>query len=104
MDRLDLEVGLGAGLGFQVVDPKLAAPRGEEHTNAYIQKLEWAERGIEFGDSDDELGEGIPLASLETHLPEHNLGYRMLEKMGWSKGKGLGRNEDGAQPLTAQIE
>ena len=23
-------------------------------------------------------------------------GYRMLEKMGWCKGKGLGMNEDGA--------
>lgn len=99
VDRLELGVGMGSGLGYTVVDPRLAAPRGDEHTNAYLQKLEWADRGVEFGDSDDDL-EDIPRATLETHIPEENLGYKLLLKMGWSRGKGLGRNEDGA--LTVQ--
>jgi len=28
-------------------------------------------------------------------IPDENVGYRLLQKMGWSKGKGLGRNGNG---------
>lgn len=35
--------------------------------------------------------------SMETHLPESNIGYKLLQKMGWTAGKGLGPNGQGKQ-------
>jgi hypothetical protein len=34
--------------------------------------------------------ETTTLVSMETHLPETNIGYKLLQKMGWTAGKGLG--------------
>lgn len=28
-------------------------------------------------------------------IPDANVGFKLLQKMGWSKGKGLGRDENG---------
>ena len=39
--------------------------------------------------------DGIEIATMDTPIPESNKGYRLLAKMGWSAGKGLGRNESG---------
>ncbi|KAF8038594.1 hypothetical protein BT93_B1199 [Corymbia citriodora subsp. variegata] len=36
----------------------------------------------------------VEQASLDTHLTSSNVGFRLLQKMGWS-GKGLGRDEQG---------
>jgi hypothetical protein len=33
--------------------------------------------------------------SMETHIPESNVGYRLLQKMGWVAGKGLGSQGQG---------
>jgi hypothetical protein len=33
-------------------------------------------------------------ATLDTQLPSSNVGFRLLQKMGW-KGKGLGKDEQG---------
>jgi hypothetical protein len=32
---------------------------------------------------------------METHIPESNVGYRLLQKMGWVAGKGLGSQGQG---------
>ena len=42
--------------------------------------------------------DGIVMASTDTAIPESNLGFQMLQKMGW-RGQGLGSNEDGKQLL-----
>jgi len=34
-------------------------------------------------------------ASLQTPLPDHNRGMKLLLKMGWSKDTGLGKNRTG---------
>ena len=41
-------------------------------------------------------------ASLDTQLPSSNVGFRLLQKMGW-KGKGLGKNEQGMM-ITSVVE
>uniref|UniRef100_A0A061RQK4 G patch domain-containing protein 8-like n=1 Tax=Tetraselmis sp. GSL018 TaxID=582737 RepID=A0A061RQK4_9CHLO len=39
--------------------------------------------------------DGISIASLDTPIPDTNIGYRMLQKLGWTEGRGLGREESG---------
>jgi hypothetical protein len=41
-------------------------------------------------------GDDTAVASASTALDESNKGFQLLAKMGWSRGRGLGRNEDGA--------
>lgn len=31
----------------------------------------------------------------DAEIPESNVGFKLLQKMGWSRGRGLGRNENG---------
>jgi hypothetical protein len=43
--------------------------------------------------------ETTALVSMETHLPETNIGYKLLQKMGWSAGKGLGPQLQGTYKI-----
>lgn len=47
--------------------------------------------------------DNLEQASLDTQLTSSNIGYRLLQKMGW-KGKGLGKDEQGiTEPIKAGI-
>ncbi|KAF9346719.1 G patch domain-containing protein 8 [Mortierella sp. AD094] len=47
--------------------------------------------------SDQEDDDDVPVgaADMETHIPESNVGYKLLLKMGWKAGTGLGQNATG---------
>ncbi|CAD6264336.1 unnamed protein product [Miscanthus lutarioriparius] len=48
--------------------------------------------------------EGLEQASVHTQLTASNVGFRLLQKMGWKTGKGLGKNEQGIlEPIRADI-
>lgn len=60
------------------------------------EDLDWAEEK-HHGLGDEAGGAAYPTAiTADTAIPETNVGYQLLLKMGWTVGKGLGRNEDGA--------
>lgn len=47
--------------------------------------------------------DNVEQASLDTQLTSSNIGFRLLQKMGW-KGKGLGKNEQGiTEPIKSGI-
>ncbi|KAI9243667.1 G-patch domain-containing protein [Phascolomyces articulosus] len=44
-------------------------------------------------------------ATMESHIPESNMGYRLLQKMGWKAGQGLGSNGQGRiDPIRIDIK
>uniref|UniRef100_A0A453A6R1 G-patch domain-containing protein n=1 Tax=Aegilops tauschii subsp. strangulata TaxID=200361 RepID=A0A453A6R1_AEGTS len=47
--------------------------------------------------------EGLEQASVDTRLAASNVGFRLLQKMGWKSGKGLGKNEQGFFPLLSPL-
>jgi hypothetical protein len=51
----------------------------------------WAD----FHEPGEEDYEPSPVVDLNTEISADNVGYKLLQKMGWARGKGLGRNEDG---------
>mmetsp|Transcript_7870 Transcript_7870/g.20250 ORF Transcript_7870/g.20250 Transcript_7870/m.20250 type:complete len:356 (+) Transcript_7870:217-1284(+) len=98
------------GLGFAgplVADPKLAAGRGKEFSAAHLAEQELAKIEASIAEGEDFRlpinsapqqtlnTDGITIASYDTPIPETNPGYRMLLKMGWSSGRGLGRELQG---------
>ncbi|KAI8644946.1 G-patch domain-containing protein [Parasitella parasitica] len=43
--------------------------------------------------------------SMETHIPESNIGYKLLQKMGWQAGKGLGSQGQGrVDPIRIELK
>lgn len=51
--------------------------------------------GFPGGGDEGDLGDRSHAASTATPIDESNKGFQLLAKLGWSRGKGLGRNEDG---------
>lgn len=47
--------------------------------------------------------DNVVQASLDTQLTSSNVGFRLLQKMGW-KGKGLGKDEQGMSIKVISIE
>jgi G-patch domain len=49
-----------------------------------------------MGRVDDALDtDGLQQASLDAAIPATNRGFQMMQRMGWTQGKGLGAGEDG---------
>ncbi|PKK60978.1 G-patch-domain-containing protein [Rhizophagus irregularis] len=45
------------------------------------------------------------MASMDEHLPESNIGYKLLMKMGWKAGQGLGSSQQGRkEPIRIDIK
>ncbi|KAI8879396.1 G-patch-domain-containing protein [Backusella circina FSU 941] len=43
--------------------------------------------------------------SMETHIPASNIGYKLLQKMGWTAGKGLGSQGQGrVDPIRIELK
>ena len=61
-----------------------------EELTKFMNKFKALQNGEEFDDSD----------YVENKLTNDNLGFKMLERMGWSEGKGLGQEGVG---ITAPI-
>eukprot|EP00877_Chromochloris_zofingiensis_P011958 jgi/Chrzof1/7015/Cz02g07210.t1 len=88
---------------FNVVDPRLAAPRGEQFSAGGMVSEE-AELDERLPPHYYPVGEERASATTDTAIEESNVGFKLLQKMGW-KGKGLGRKEDGiVEPIKAGVE
>ena len=61
-----------------------------EELTKFMNKYKALQSGQEYDDSD----------YADKKLTEENLGFKMLERMGWSQGKGLGQEESG---ITAPV-
>lgn len=72
-----------------------------DSTQAYEESLA-EDLGREFvlpGDhrpTENLITADLQQASVDTQLSSSNVGYRLLQKMGW-KGKGLGKDEQGTE-------
>ncbi|KAG2444119.1 hypothetical protein HYH02_009060 [Chlamydomonas schloesseri] len=113
------QAGANPFAGVAVVDPRLAAPRGDEFTVSFqeekrrrLEQLEWDDdvwghRGIGGGSGPHDEEDGMPGASSAPAGPiaSSNVGYKLLQKMGWKEGKGLGREESGiVEPIRAGVD
>lgn len=91
-----------------VVDKRLEAGRGHEYTATRLREkqdelIELARLdNVDFSlPKDHRIEDNVDLsdthtASLHEAIPAHNVGYKMLEKMGW-RGGGLGQGGRGSQ-------
>ena len=61
-----------------------------EELTKFMNKFKALQNGEEYDDSD----------YVENKITNENLGFKMLERMGWSQGKGLGQEESG---ITAPV-
>jgi hypothetical protein len=90
-----------------VVDKRLEAGRGFEYSAAILRQQQ--DEHILLAELDgedyrlpidhrieDNLELPPDLATMDTAIPEHNVGYKLLAKMGWTGG-GLGREGRGEQ-------
>ena len=112
--------GRGIGLGFSGAGGlgsnnggrrSRSRSRSPSATQASRNKLEWskrrsrsrspgaarAERSPSPESARPSFGGGGGKQTLDTHLGQSNIGFKMMMKQGWQKGKGLGASESGLQ-------
>lgn len=46
----------------------------------------------------------VEAADMDTHIPANNVGYKLLLKMGWKAGTGLGQNASGTKKINLSRE
>ncbi|KAL6885596.1 hypothetical protein ACP4OV_010375 [Aristida adscensionis] len=86
--------GGGGGLGYGL---DLEEQGEEEELEEF--RLPMSHRPTENLDT-----EGLEQASVHTQLTASNVGFRLLQKMGWKTGTGLGKNRQGIlEPIRADI-
>ncbi|EFN56546.1 hypothetical protein CHLNCDRAFT_144195 [Chlorella variabilis] len=92
---------------LEVVDPRFAAGRGDEFRVSTLRQRQ--DEMIELAAADGSdfklpmarwIDENVDLedtecASIEQAIPASNVGYRLLQRMGWRPGGGLGREQQG---------
>lgn len=47
--------------------------------------------------------DNLDQASMDTHLPETNIGYKLMLKMGWTAGQGLGSDRQGEKGRPPEV-
>ncbi|XP_037475118.1 G patch domain-containing protein 8-like [Triticum dicoccoides] len=98
--------GIGSGSGSKNPPPSGKEAGDEEYGGGYDRLDEEVEFRLPRGHRPVENldTEGLEQASVDTQLAASNVGFRLLQKMGWKSGKGLGKNEQGIlEPIKAGI-
>eukprot|EP00124_Ichthyophonus_hoferi_P001213 Ihof_evm6s58 gene=Ihof_evmTU6s58 len=81
------------GNGYQAYINTMKEKRDEED---FLSSLDGDERVFERNHRPTDLDlSGTEQSSVDTPIAKTNVGYKLLEKMGWKEGTGLGRNGTG---------